>query len=106
MNSYLDDALVGALLLLSAGYACAALGPRTLRRRVLAACSAALRRAPAMLGLRQAAEHMARAAESKSSGACGGCDNCASETPGAGDAKGTLPTEINVPIAGIGRIRR
>jgi hypothetical protein len=111
MNSYLDDALVGALLLISAAYAISALGPRNLRRRVLAACSRGLSRAPAALGLRRAAQRFAHAAEAKPQGACGGCDNCANETPlsatpRSGAASKIAATEIQVPIASIGRARR
>jgi len=102
--------LVGMLLLISAGYAFSALGPRNLRRRVLTALSAGLRRAPAALGLRRAAQRVADAAQTKPQGACGGCDNCGAEAPGnrapgnrvsaSGDT-----TEIKVPIANIGRAR-
>jgi hypothetical protein len=101
MITFLDDAVVGVLLLASAAYAFSALGPRNLRRRVLTALSAWLARAPAALGmcrepLRRAAQRMARAAETKPQGACGGCDNCGTPVSGAA-------TEIKVPIANIGR---
>jgi hypothetical protein len=110
MNAYLDDALVGVLLLVSAAYACAALGPRNLRRRALSACSAWLVRAPAGLGLRRAAQRIARAAETKPQGACGGCDNCGSASPADASPASASPAsaavEIKVPIASIGRSRR
>ena len=122
MNSFLDDALVGVLLLLSAGYAFSALGPRNLRRRVLNACSAGLARAPAALRLGRAAQRIARAANTKPPGACGGGDDCGSGAPGTrapgnrapgdrtpaaggGDTK-IGAEEIKVPIANIGRLRR
>jgi len=106
MNSFLDDALVGVLLLLSAGYAFSALGPRNLRRRVLNACSAGLARAPAALRLGRAAQRIARAAHTKPQGACGGCDDCGTGTPGSETAASSAATEIKVPIASIGRLRR
>jgi hypothetical protein len=114
MNSYLDDASVAVLLLISAAYAFSALGPRHLRRRMLAACSAWLARAPSALGLRGAAQRLARAAETKPQGACGGCDNCESRgspTPGnrapaSGAATEIAAKEFKVPIAGIRRVRR
>ena len=37
MNNMLDNALVGLALLVSAGYAVSSLGPKSVRRRVLAA---------------------------------------------------------------------
>jgi hypothetical protein len=96
MNAFLDDSLVGLLLLCSAVYALTRLGPRKLRRRLLAALAALLARAPA--ALRPAAEQLGKAAEANAQGACGGCDNCGSETQTsrAGD-------EIKVPIANIKR---
>jgi hypothetical protein len=116
MNSFLDDALVGVLLLLSAGYVLSALGPRNRRRRVLAACSAGLARAPAALGLGRAAQRLARAAHARPQGACGGCDDCGSGTPasasaskiGASDGAATkiAAIEIKVPVTRIGRLRR
>ena len=39
MNAVLDNFLVGVLLLASVGYALYKLGPRTLRKRMLAALS-------------------------------------------------------------------
>jgi len=100
MNALLDDSLVGLLLLVSALYALAALGPSDLRRRVLGALAALLERAPAALRLRAAAQRLARATEAKAPGACGGCDNCASGTPPANTGG-----EIKVPISSIARSR-
>jgi hypothetical protein len=102
MNVWLDDSLVGLVLILSALYVLAALGPKNVRRRTLAALAALLARAPAALRLRPAAERLARAADAKTQGACGGCDNC-----GAGAETRTSNTggEINVPIASIARAR-
>jgi len=99
MNSILDYSLVGLALLVSAGYAVSSLGPRSLRRRVLAALSRALERAPVFLGLRRAAQRLAVASAGKAQGACGGCDSCGSEAPTA-----TSPAaEVRVPVTKIGR---
>jgi hypothetical protein len=131
MSTFLDDSLVGLALLISAGYAVSALGPRNLRRSALKALSAWLARASAVLGmcrapLRRAAERIARAAEIKPQGACGGCDNCGNEgpanraagnrgpanraaanrAPGAPAPASAQPKEITVPIGNIGRARR
>jgi len=98
MNAWLDDSLVGVVLLGSALYALAALGPKNARRRVLAALAAFLARTPAALRLHAAGQRIARAADAKTQGACGGCDNCGSATPAA-NAGG----EIKVPISSIAR---
>ncbi|HEX3949074.1 MAG TPA: DUF6587 family protein [Steroidobacteraceae bacterium] len=98
MNPLVDDLLVGAVLLLSLGYAVAKLGPRTLRRRMLESLSRALESAPAIFGLGRAAQRLS-AASGKAQAACGGCDNCGSEgssAPGSSE-------EIKVPVAKIGR---
>jgi hypothetical protein len=62
MSRLLDHVLVGLVLLVSAAYAASALGPRSLRRRVLAALSRVMARAPASLGLRRMAEWLTPAA--------------------------------------------
>jgi hypothetical protein len=83
MSNLLDLLLVGAALLASILYAIVALGPRTWRRRIAAALAAC--------GLARVAP--------KSSGACGGCDNCA-----APDTKeSTAGAETRVPLEDIGR---
>jgi hypothetical protein len=83
MSTLLDLLLVGGALLASMLYAIVALGPRSWRRHIgsaLAACG------------------LARVAP-KSSGACGGCDNC-----GAPDAKeSTAGAETRIPLDDIGR---
>jgi len=105
MNGVLDSFLVGLALLASAGYALLALGPRSLRRRVLAGLSQLVALAPACFGLRRAAQRLAVAAAGKAQGACGGCDDCGSEKAAA--AKGTAQQspvlEITVPMTKIGR---
>jgi hypothetical protein len=85
MNTVLDDFLVGALLLASVGYAVYKLGPRTLKKRILAALGRS-------------------AAAGKQDGACGGCDNCGSEStaPHSSTASNTS-AEIKIPVAKIGR---
>ena len=100
MNNLIDSSLVGLALLGSAGYVLLSLGPRSLRRHLLAALSRAAARAPAFLGLRRTAQRLATAAAGKAHGACGGCDDCgsaqaAAKTPGEG--------EVRVPVGKIGR---
>jgi hypothetical protein len=70
MNAVIDDVLVGALLLASIGYAAYRLGPRSWRR------------------------------PGKAAGACGGCDNCGTETAATPQS---AATEIRIPAAKIGR---
>jgi hypothetical protein len=99
MNGVLDYFLVGLVLLVSAGYAVLALGPRTMRPRFYAASSRALARAPGWLGLKGIAGRLA-AAGGKSAGACGGCGTCGSE-PGAADAK--TDGEVRIAVTKIGK---
>jgi len=96
MNSVIDNSLVGLALLASAGYALSSLGPRSLRRRLLAALS----RATAFLGLRRTAGRLAVKSAGKAQGACGGCDSCGSEQPPAAEAPAA---EVTVPVGKIGR---
>jgi hypothetical protein len=109
MNTILDNSLVGLALLASAGYAVTALGPRSLRRRLLGVLGRAAAHAPAFLGLGRLAQRLAAASETKAQGACGGCDNCGSEpatTPGT-MAPQVENVEVRVPVARIGRrVRR
>jgi hypothetical protein len=79
MNAILDNLLVGAVLLASLGYAIYKLGPRALRQRILAALRLS-------------------ASAGKSQGACGGCDNCGTDT-----APQSASAEIKIPVAKIGR---
>jgi hypothetical protein len=78
MNAVLDNILVGAVLIASLGYAVYRLGPRALKKRILAA--------------------FGRSA-GKSQGACGGCDNCGAEPA----APQSSPGEIKIPVGKIGR---
>jgi hypothetical protein len=100
MNSVIDNSLVGLALLGSAGYALLSLGPRSLRRRLLAALSRLIARAPAVLGLRRTAQWLAVASKPKASGACGGCDSCGSEQAPASKSP---VADVRVPVAKIGR---
>jgi hypothetical protein len=106
MNSVLDSMLVGLALLASAGYALLTLGPRSLRRRLLAGLSRLTAHAPAFFGLRRASQWLSVAAAGKAHGTCGGCEDC-----GTGQASGASASppeqssaiEIRVPIAKIKR---
>jgi hypothetical protein len=100
MNTLLDGSLVGLALLASVGYAVSSLGPRTLRVRLLAAASRLLALAPAYLKLGRVARRLAAAAIVKPSGACGGCDNCGTESAAAPHS---AAAEVKVPVANIGR---
>jgi hypothetical protein len=101
MSTLFDNLLVGGAILISSIYAVAKLGPRTLRRRMLAALSRWLAVAPSFLGLGRVSKSLASAATDKAQGACGGCDNCGTETPQSSSAQSSA--EIKVPVANIGR---
>ena len=103
MNGILDNSLVGLALLASTGYAVASLGPKSLRRRMLAAMARATAHAPRFLGLRRISERL-EAASGKVQGACGGCNSCGSEqAPGSKSTESAQAPEINVPVSKIGR---
>jgi hypothetical protein len=101
MNAVLDNFLVGVLLLASVSYAVYKLGPRTLKRRILQTLSRAMAAAPVFLKLGRTAQKLdAASAAGTAQGACGGCDNCGTESsaepqPSSG--------EIRIPVANIGR---
>jgi hypothetical protein len=97
MNGILDDFLVGAVLLASIGYAVFRLGPKGWKKRILEASGRALEAAPASFKLGALAQRL-QTASGKSQAACGGCDNCGTESA-APQSSG----EINVPVAKIGR---
>ncbi len=101
MSPLLDDILVAGALLASALYALFALGPRTLRRGALSRVAGWAARMPAWSGLRGLGARLGAAA-AKSSGACGGCDNCGSEADAARPSKAA---DIEVPLTSIGRRR-
>jgi hypothetical protein len=98
MNTLLDNSLVGVALLVSAGYAIARLGPRRLKQRGLESLSRWLATAPSILRLGRVSRSLAAAATGKAQGACGGCDDCATESSPAQSS-----AEIKVPVANIGR---
>jgi hypothetical protein len=97
MNAVLDNFLVAAVLLVSLGYALLRLGPRTLRQRILGHLSLILESAPSFLRLAGVAQRLS-AASGKTQAACGGCDTC-----GESSSAPQASSEINVPIAKIGR---
>jgi hypothetical protein len=107
MNSILDNSLVGLVLIVSAGYAVSALGPRSLRQRLLSALSRLLARAPALLGLGRMARWLAVASAGKAQGACGGCDSCGPEQALAqkSSPENSRGSEVCVPVTKIGRRR-
>jgi hypothetical protein len=100
MNSILDESMVGLVLLVSAGYLVASLGPKALKSRMLDSLSRLMAGAPALLGLGRIAQRLAAAAQKASggSGACGGCDNC-----GANTQTTRTSAEFKVPVEKIGR---
>jgi hypothetical protein len=100
MSTVLDDVLVGLALMASLGYAFATLSPRTMRRRLFGLLAEWLERAPRSLRLTAASQRLARAADEKPKGACGGCDGCGSE-PKAQQTS----AEIRVPLTSIARVR-
>ena len=109
MNPILDNFLVVTALAASAVYALFKLGPSALRRALLARVANWVALAPGWCGLRGVAARLGAAAV-KSSGSCGGCDNCGSE---GGAAQASPPasvsasaSEIRVPLASIGRRER
>ena len=103
MNSVLDNSLVGFALLASAAYAVMKIGPRSLRRSVLAGLSRLFARAPAFLSLRRIAERLQAAAAGNAQGACGGCEGCGSEPAQQAAAENSASAEVRVPVAKIGR---
>jgi hypothetical protein len=103
MNGFLDDLLVGLVLVAGFGYATYSLGPKTLRTRMALGLAAVLAKAPAVPGLRGLARRLEAAGRAKAGGGCGGCDNCGSEQP----AKQSTDTagEVRIPLANIGKRR-
>jgi uncharacterized protein DUF6587 len=102
MIRILDDVLVGLVLIVSAAYAASALGPRSLRRRVLGASSRLMARMPASLGLRRMAQWLAVRSAGMAQGACGGCDNCG---PEPAPTQKSADAEVGVPLSSISRRR-
>jgi hypothetical protein len=101
VNAVLDNSLVGVLLLASVSYAVYKLGPRTLKRRILQTLSRAMAAAPVFLRLGRVAQKLdAASAAGKAQGACGGCDNCGTESSSEPQSSSA---EIEIPVAKIGR---
>src|ERR1700761_6812258 len=98
MNAFLDDMIVGTLLLLSIGYAAFKLGPKALRASILQTLSRALDAAPSALRLGGLARRL-EMASGKNQGACGGCDNCGTQSNPAPRSS----ADIRVPVDKIGR---
>jgi len=101
MNAVLDNFLVAVLLLASVGYAVYKLGPRALKRRILQTLSRATGAAPAFLRLGRVAQKLGAASLGSVPGACGGCDNCGTESSSAPQPPPSA--EIKIPVAKIGR---
>jgi hypothetical protein len=101
MNAFLDDFLVGLVLLGGFGYAIYALGPKALRTRGVMAVAWLLGHAPAFLGLHGTAARLASTAARKSAGSCGGCDSCAPAAP----TSGSVAPEVRVPLSTVRKRR-
>jgi hypothetical protein len=100
MNAVLDNFLVGALLLGSVSYAVYKLGPRTLKRRILRTLGRAMAAAPAFFRFGRVAQKLDAASLGSAQGACGGCDNCGTESSSEPQSSSA---EIKIPVAKIGR---
>jgi len=100
MNRWLDGLSVAALLFAGFVYSLAALGPKSLRKRMFGSVAGALARLPAAFGLRGWAFRLAAASQTK--GSCGGCSSCA--TADAADTAST-PPEVHIPASSIGKRR-
>ncbi len=92
MNRFVDDLLVGLLLVVGFGYATFALGPKAFRKRCVRAIAGVLALAPALRGI---AARVA-GADAQNHGSCGGCDSCGSAAPHA-------PPEVRVAVSKIRR---
>jgi hypothetical protein len=97
MNGLVDHLLVGIVLIAGFGYAFYALGPRSLRGRMLLALSRILAMLPAFAGLRGMAQRLATKAN-QGQAACGGCDSC-----GSAQAPTQSSTEVKIPVSAISR---
>ncbi|HEX3848056.1 MAG TPA: DUF6587 family protein [Steroidobacteraceae bacterium] len=113
MSEWLDKLVVCLALIVSAGYAAVALGPKPFRRQVALTLLGAAPRTPRVLGLRRLVARLGAAVAAKVPGGCGGCDGCgenagatsqsgASDSPARGEA---AAAEIVVPLDKISRRR-
>jgi hypothetical protein len=107
MSRWFDNMLVGLALLVSVGYAIAALGPRALKQRLLAALVGRLAGTWPFLGLLNIARRLqaksAAKAAAQTAGACGGCDNCGSGSTTTLPAAQAAVGDVRIPVAKIGR---
>jgi hypothetical protein len=101
MRGLLDEILVGGALLASVVYALLSLGPRSLKRGLAARAAAWVRSIPEMPGRRSLSRRLETAAAIKTTGTCGGCDNCG--TPPPPESIGHALTEVRVPVSTIGK---
>jgi len=109
MAHLLDNLVVGLLLAASAGYAAFALGPKSWRAAVARGLAELAPRLPSRLGVRRGVQLWSTSWAAKAGGACGGCDNCGSESAskplsGATAAPNTAG-EVRIGVAKIGRRR-
>jgi len=101
MNRGLDVLSVAVLVFAGCVYSLAALGPRSLKRRVFGMVSRILARLPRAFRVGGWAERLATAA-GQASGSCGGCGSCsANETAEAA----STPAEVRIPASAIGKRR-
>jgi len=113
MTHLLDNLLVGMVCGASAAYAAFALGPKSWRGAVARRLAALVPHIPTQLRLRRAAQRLSLLAAAKAGGACGGCDNCGSETAaksvpdpaGRSLGEGRAASEVRIAVAKIGRRR-
>jgi hypothetical protein len=102
MSEWLDKLAVCLVLIVSAGYAAIALGPKAFRRQVALALLGAVPRTPRVLGLRRLVARLGAAVAAKVPGGCGGCGGC--EPPAAaGHVNCSVTGEVHVPVGKIGR---
>jgi hypothetical protein len=115
MSEWLDKLAVCLVLIVSAGYAAIALGPKALRRQVALALLGAVPGTPRVLGLRRLVARLGAVVAAKVPGGCGGCGGCgedagaASQSPSTSGARGESAggtAEILVPLREIPRRRR
>jgi len=106
MAHLIDTIVVGLVLGLSAAYAAFALGPKSWRGVVARQLGEFAAHVPEHLGLRRAVQRLGTLAGAKSGGACGGCDNCGSETAAkSASDEARTPAEVRIAVAKIGRRR-
>ncbi len=109
MAHLLDTLVVGLVLAASAGYAMFTLGPKSWRGAVASRLGVLAPRLPTRLGMRRAVQRLSDSMASKAGGACGGCDNCGSESaskPVSGTtAAPNTAGEVRIGVAHIGRRR-